>query len=171
MRYALLDRDGTIIVEKHYLQSIADLELIPQAVEGLRRLAKKGFGLVVITNQSGIGRGLVTTQQVEEIHQELVRRLAAAGVAIAKIYYCPHAPQDDCQCRKPRIALAQQAATDFGFDTSNCLVIGDKTSDVEFGRNINARTVLVRTGYGKEHEQTANPDSIATDLLEAADQA
>lgn len=171
MRYALLDRDGTIIVEKHYLKSIADLELIPQAVEGLRRLAQKGFGLIVITNQSGIGRGLVTRLQVEEIHQELVRRLAAEGVAIAQIYCCPHAPEDECDCRKPKIALAQQAAADFGFDTNTCLVIGDKTSDVEFGRNINARTILVRTGYGKEHEQMANPHAFANDLLEAADQA
>ncbi len=163
-RYALLDRDGTIIVEKHYLNSIHDLELLPYAVEGLQALVAQGYSLIVVSNQSGIGRGLVTIEQVEAIHLELKRRLHAEGIDLAGIYYCPHTPQDNCECRKPKIGMARQAIADFGFDPENALVIGDKVSDIEFGRAIGARTVLVRTGYGRLHEATARPDLIADDL-------
>ena len=163
-RYALLDRDGTIIVEKHYLKSVDELELLPHAIEGLRALAAQGYGLIVVSNQSGIGRGLVTVEQVEAIHAELKRRLSAGGVEIAAFYYCPHAPQDGCECRKPKTGMARQAMADFGFDPEKSLVIGDKASDIEFGRAIGARTVLVRTGYGHQHEAAARPDVIADDL-------
>jgi len=169
MRFALLDRDGTIIVEKNYLKSVDQLELLPNAAEGLRMLASQGFSLIVITNQSGIGRGLLTVAEVDAIHSELLRRLAAEGVNVAAIYYCPHAPEANCDCRKPRIALANQAATDLGgFDPSQSVVIGDKTSDIEFGRALGARTILVRTGYGREHEHAAKADAIADSLEQAA---
>jgi D-glycero-D-manno-heptose 1,7-bisphosphate phosphatase len=168
MRFALLDRDGTIIVEKHYLEKIDELELMPGAVEGLRSLAARGFGLIVITNQSGIGRGLVTVEGVETIHAELKRRLAFEGVSIAAIYYCPHAPSDGCDCRKPRTGLALKAAADFGFDPAESIVIGDKSSDIEFGRALEARSILVRTGYGVNHEKTARADAIAENLIDAA---
>jgi D-glycero-D-manno-heptose 1,7-bisphosphate phosphatase len=168
VRYALLDRDGTIIVEKNYLKSADQLELLPHAVEGLRALARQGFGLIVITNQSGIGRGLIAVEEVEAIHAELKRRLAQEGVILAGIYYCPHLPSENCACRKPRTALALQAAKDFGFDPAESVVIGDKTSDIEFGRALNARAILVRTGYGLEHVQTARPDDVADDLEHAA---
>ena len=165
MRYALLDRDGTIIVEKHYLKTVADLELLPAAASGLRRLAAQGFGLIVITNQSGIGRGLLTVEDVEAIHLELKRRLAYEGVDLAAIYYCPHAPAAHCECRKPKPLLALRAAVDFSFNLREAIVIGDKTSDIEFGRAIGARrTILVRTGYGREHEQTAGADLVVDDL-------
>ena len=171
MRFALLDRDGTIIVEKNYLKSVDQLELLPNAAEGLRMLASQGFSLIVITNQSGIGRGLLTVAEVDAIHAELKRRLAAEGVKIAGIYYCPHSPDSNCACRKPRTALAHQAAADFGFDPSESLVIGDKTSDIEFGRALGARTILVRTGYGREHEGSVHANVVADNLLEAAQSA
>jgi D-glycero-D-manno-heptose 1,7-bisphosphate phosphatase len=167
-RYALLDRDGTIVVEKNYLKSKDQLELLPHAVEGLRMLRSQGFGLIVISNQSGIGRGLVTSDEVEAIHAELKGRLAQEGVILAGIYYCPHAPSENCVCRKPRTALALQAAKDLGFDPVESVVIGDKTSDIEFGRALNARTILVRTGYGLEHVHTTRPDMIADNLAHAA---
>jgi D-glycero-D-manno-heptose 1,7-bisphosphate phosphatase len=168
MRFALLDRDGTIIVEKHYLKSVDQLELLPHTVSGLRLLVDQGFGLIVITNQSGIGRGLITVEEVEAIHTELIKRLAAEGVKIAAIYYCPHAPADHCECRKPQTRLAEQAAADFGFDLGESLVIGDKASDIEFGRNLNAYTILVRTGYGTLHEHHARPHLVAENLADAA---
>jgi D-glycero-D-manno-heptose 1,7-bisphosphate phosphatase len=164
----LLDRDGTIVVEKHYLKSIDQLELLPDAVEGLRMLAAGGFGLIVISNQSGVGRGLVTVEEVEAIHAELRRRLAAQGVEIAAIYYCPHSPAEHCGCRKPLTELAEQASKEFGFNLAEAVVIGDKTSDIEFGRAIGARTILVRTGYGREHEPNARPDAVVNTLREAA---
>lgn len=165
-RYALLDRDGTIIVERNYLKSIADLKLLPHSAEGLRKLSAQGFGLIIITNQSGIGRGLMTAQDVEAVHTELHRRLSNEGVQIDGIYYCPHAPDVNCGCRKPKTALALQAAKEHGFDPRESIVIGDKASDIEFGRALEAaRTILVRTGYGKQHEHSAHPDQVADDLL------
>src|SRR5436305_10588647 len=101
MRFALLDRDGTVLVEKHYLKTVDRLELLPNSAAGLRLLADRGFGLIVITNQSGIGRGLITVAEVEAIHAELKKRLAREGVSLAAIYYCPHAPAAQCDCRKP----------------------------------------------------------------------
>ena len=167
-RFAILDRDGTILVERHYLKSVDEIELLPRAVEGLRLLAEQGFGLVVITNQSGIGRGLMTVDEVEAIHLELQRRLRANGVELAAMYYCPHAPSDNCECRKPGTALAAMAAVDLGFDPSQAVVIGDKATDIEFGRKLNARTILVRTGYGRQHEPNTLADIVADDLEQAA---
>ena len=163
-RFVLLDRDGTIIVEKHYLKSLSDLELLPNSVTGLRKLAAQGYGLIVITNQSGVGRGLVTSDEVEAIHQALITRLARQGVELAAVYYCPHAPASNCPCRKPKTQLAEQAARDFHFDLTQSLVIGDKASDIQFGRAIGARTVLVRTGYGRQQEEAAKPDRAIDDL-------
>ncbi len=168
MRFALLDRDGTIIAEKHYLKSVADLELLPNAVAGLRKLSSMGLGLIVVTNQSGVARGLITIADVEAIHAELKRRLAEQQIDIAAFYYCPHAPDQGCDCRKPRTGLAKQAAADFGFDPKQSLVIGDKAPDIEFGRKLGAQTILVRTGYGLQHEPTANADAVADHLEEAA---
>jgi len=167
-RFALLDRDGTVIVEKHYLKSVSDLEFLPHAVAGLRRLSDQGYGLILVTNQSGVGRGLVSIAEVDAIHAELTRRLTAEGIDLAAIYYCPHTPDDQCECRKPRTGLARKAAADFGFDPSESLVIGDKSSDIEFGRNLNAYTVLVRTGCGAQHEYTAGADAVADNLEDAA---
>ena len=167
-RYALLDRDGTILVEKNYLNSIEDMELLPGALDGLSLLNAKGFGLIVITNQSGIGRGLVTVEAVEAIHAELIRRLEAEGIPLSAVYYCPHLPSDHCDCRKPRAGLAERAAADFGFNLSESLVIGDKASDIAFGRAIKARSFLVRTGYGTEQESLAHADLVVDNLKEAA---
>ena len=168
-RYALLDRDGTIVVEKNYLRSADDLEFLPNAIEGLNLLAAQWYQLIIITNQSGIARGLMTVEEVEAIHAELTRRLYAQGVFIRGIYYCPHSPEADCECRKPRTGLVERARAEHGFRLDQCLVIGDKTSDIELGRNIGARrSILVRTGYGKQHEATAQADVVADDLLAAA---
>ena len=167
-RFCILDRDGTLIAEKNYLRSVDQLELLPDAVEGLRLLAALGYGLIVITNQSGIGRGLLTVAEVEAIHAEMVRRLEAEGVHLERVYYCRHAPSEGCSCRKPGVALAAQAAHDFGFDLTKALVIGDNESDIEFGRNCGAQTILVRTGYGALYAPGTKADLVADNLLEAA---
>ena len=169
MNYVLLDRDGTIIVEKYYLSTAAGVELLPGALEGLRSLRDAGFGLIVVTNQSGIGRGKLTLETLADIHAELQRQLAAGGVRIDAFYHCPHMPEDDCECRKPKPALALRAASAFGFDPRRSFVIGDKPADIELGRNCGARTILVRTGYGRDFESAGlTADFVADDLSEAA---
>jgi D-glycero-D-manno-heptose 1,7-bisphosphate phosphatase len=168
--YVLLDRDGTIIVERNYLSRVEDIELLPGAVEGLRTLQLSGFTLIVITNQSGIGRGILTPDTLAEIHAELERRLALGGVHITAFYHCPHVPDDNCDCRKPKPLLAERAAADFGFDLKDSFVVGDKPCDIDLGRNCGARTILVRTGYGREYEASGlKADCITDDLVSAAD--
>jgi phosphoheptose isomerase len=167
--FVLLDRDGTIIVEKHYLSSVEEIELLPGAGEGLRLLQDAGFGLIVVTNQSGIARGKLTPATLGIIHAELERRLAASGVKIDAFYYCPHVPEDHCDCRKPKPLLAERAASDFNFDPRRSFVIGDKPCDIDLGKNFGARTILVRTGYGREYEAAGiSVDFVADDLVQAA---
>lgn len=167
--YILLDRDGTIVIEKNYLSSVDDLELLPGAVEGLRMLQEAGYGLIVVTNQSGIARGKLTAETLAVIHAELERRLAEGGVKIDAFYHCPHIPEDHCDCRKPKPLLANRAAADFNFDLQHSFVIGDKPCDIDLGKNCGARTILVRTGYGLHYEAAGiDVDFVANDLVEAA---
>lgn len=151
-RFVVLDRDGTVIVERHYLADPGEVALIPGVALALRRLQEQGIGLVVLTNQSGVGRGLFTAQRVEAIHQRLRTLLAVEGVQLDGIFYCPHTPDDGCACRKPATGLLERAARQLGFAPQESVVIGDKVCDIELGRRVGATTVLVRTGYGAEHE-------------------
>lgn len=170
-RFVLLDRDGTINVEREYLSDPEELELISGAAEGLRALQQLGLGLVVVTNQSGIGRGYFDTARVDEIHRHLCRLLAAEGVTLTGIYVCPHRPEEGCNCRKPRPGLALRAADELGFVPQECFVIGDKDCDVDLGKSVGATSLLVRTGYGTLCEQARRslPDFVVADLAEAAD--
>jgi D-glycero-D-manno-heptose 1,7-bisphosphate phosphatase len=167
-RFVLVDRDGTINVEKDYLSDPAGLELIPGAAEGLRALAKLGLGLVVVTNQSGIGRGYFSLETLETIHRRLRDMLTAEGITLDGVYFCPHGPEDDCDCRKPLPGMVVQAAQELGFDPKQAFVIGDKAADVDLGRAVGAKSILVRTGYGRQHEGKCRPDHVADDLLAAA---
>ena len=167
--YILLDRDGTVIVEKNYLSTPDEIELLPGAVEGMRLMQDAGFGLIIVTNQSGIARGKLTLETLAVIHAEIERLLAEGGVRIDAFYHCPHVPEDRCDCRKPEPLLAQRAASDFGFDLRNSFVIGDKPCDIYLGKNCGARTILVRTGYGREHEAAGlEAGFVADNLVEAA---
>lgn len=169
-RFVLLDRDGTINVEKEYLSSVESLELLPNAAAGLSALRDLGLGLVVLTNQSGIGRGYFTAETVDGIHRALAALLAADGVSLDGIYVCPHGPEEGCPCRKPSPGLAEQAARELGFRLADAFVIGDKGADIELGLRVGAITILVRTGYGRQVEANgeANPDYVADDLAGAA---
>jgi len=168
--WVVLDRDGTIIQERNYLSDLRQVELIPGSAEGLRQLQNSGLQLVMITNQSGIGRGYFSLQRLKTIHQKLVRTLNSHGVRLEHIYFCPHLPSDRCQCRKPRTALLDRAAKDLHLDPANCFVIGDKASDIEMGKRSGATTFLVCTGYGYQVSQdgASNPDFVANDLFQAA---
>lgn len=169
-QFVLLDRDGTIIVDRHYLSDPAQVELLPGAAEGLRRLQDLGFGLVVVTNQSGIGRGYFDEAQLARIHQRMNALLQGEQIWLKGIYFCPHRPEEYCSCRKPEPGLVFAAASELGFEPSACVVIGDKPSDIELGRRIRAVTFLVRTGYGNEsaNEVACQPDYIVDGLNEAS---
>ncbi|MDJ0765723.1 MAG: HAD family hydrolase [Myxococcota bacterium] len=159
-RVVLLDRDGTINEERDYLSDPAGLALLPRSGAGLRRMAALGFDLVVVTNQSGLARGYFDWQTLGAIHDRLRGRLAAEGVHLGGIYVCPHHPDDQCRCRKPRTGLVDRAARELGFDPAMGYVIGDNICDIELGIAVKARTILVRTGYGKE---------LAVDIHRTAD--
>jgi D-glycero-D-manno-heptose 1,7-bisphosphate phosphatase len=167
--FVLLDRDGTLNVEKHYLSDPDQLELFPAVVPALKRLRELGYGLVVLTNQSGIGRGYFGLDAVDRVHDRLRELLAAGGVSVDGIYICPHGPDEACDCRKPLPGMARQAMADFGFDPAQAIMIGDKAADVDLGHAIGATSILVRTGWGADTEKEGGcvPDAIVDDLAGA----
>lgn len=170
-RYVLLDRDGTINEEIGYVLSPDELRLIPGSAEAVRELRTLGLGIVVITNQSPIGRGLLTERGLGEIHDRLRTLLHAEGAELDAIEHCPHAPEDACECRKPEPGMARRAAEALGFDPTECFVVGDHAADMGLGRRIGARTILVRTGHGQEELGAGAgelADHVADDLRAAA---
>ena len=169
-RYVLLDRDGTVILDKHYLHDPEGVELLPMAVEGLRRLQGLGFGLAVLTNQSGVGRGYYAESTVHACNERMVELLKAEGVTLDGIFFCPHEPEAGCDCRKPRPGLMLKAAEELSFDPAQGFMIGDKSADMGLGRATGATTILVRTGKGAEQEAKCSDsaDHVADDLFGAA---
>jgi D-glycero-D-manno-heptose 1,7-bisphosphate phosphatase len=165
-----LDRDGTIVVERDHLSLPEQVELLPGAAEGLRLLRRLGLGLVVVSNQSAIGRGLFDESRLTAINARLQELLKAEGVVLDGIYVCPHRPDAGCQCRKPEIGLVKQAVREYDFEPALSFVVGDKECDIELGRRIGAKTILVRTGYGAETaaRKDLKPDYVADDLRAAA---
>ena len=161
-----LDRDGTLMKDVDYCGDPSEVEVFPSAAHALTRLKAAGFRLIVITNQSGIGRGFFDERQYRSVEAELYRQLGAGLIDAS--YHCPHHPDENCACRKPSPNLVQQAADEHQLDLTGSFFVGDKLSDIECGRRAGVRTVLVRTGYGK----TADPgrsDYVASDLGVAAD--
>ena len=166
-KVVILDRDGTVVIDKHYLNHPAELEFLPGAAEGLRCLFEHGFELIVITNQSGVGRGLFSARRLKQIHRRLSEMVLAAGARLAAIYVCPHVPADACECRKPRMGLLLRAASDLNFRPDEAIVIGDKPSDIGLGRSVGATTVLIAAG-SNQVEALSAPDHVVRDLAEAA---
>ena len=164
--FILLDRDGTLNVEKHYLSDPDQLALFPGTGSALKRLRELGYGLAVLTNQSGVGRGYFGLDAVERVHDRLRELLAADGASVDGIFVCPHGPDEACDCRKPLPGLAEQARAEFGFDPQRAVMIGDKAADIGLGQAIGAATILVRTGWGADAEkaQECDPDVIVDDL-------
>lgn len=170
-RFALLDRDGTINEEVGHLDDPDDLRLIPGSAAAIRRLKALGLGIVVVTNQANVGRGLLEPADLERIHARLRAMLAAEDAEVDAILYCPHAPEDGCRCRKPAPGMALDAAERFGFDPADAFVVGDHAGDAGMGRAIGATTFLVLTGHGAEEQVKAGGDAdhVAADLAAAAD--
>ena len=166
-RFVLIDRDGTINVEKHYLSDPDQLELYPGVAAAIRRLNRLTLGVAVVTNQSGIARGYFDLARLDEIHTRLYALLEAEGAVIDGLYICPHGPDDDCDCRKPLPGMVNQAVAEHHFDPAQAFMIGDKEVDVDLGRAVGATTFLVRTGHGAKHVEATKADHVVADLAEA----
>ena len=144
-----LDRDGVIIENRaSYVRSVAEVRFIPGALEALARLAHLPNPIVVVTNQSPIGRGLISREAVDQINAHVRRSVEAAGGRVDGVYLCPHRPEEGCECRKPAPGLLLQAARDLGIDLPASLVIGDAVSDVQAAVAVGATPVLVLSGLG-----------------------
>ncbi len=162
-----VDRDGVLVEDIVYPYQIEDFKLIPSAIEGLKLL--KEYKLFIITNQSGIGRGYYTLKDFENFNNHLLKELKKHNIKIQKTYYCPHKPEDNCGCRKPKIKFLKDAEKEFKINLKKSFVIGDKKSDIEMGRNAGCRTILVLTGHGKKEKDDVTADYVAKDLLDAAE--
>ncbi|GIV76550.1 MAG: D,D-heptose 1,7-bisphosphate phosphatase [Litorilinea sp.] len=166
-----LDRDGTLIHDVGYPRDPAEVELLPGVVQALHLLHKRGMALVVISNQSGIGRGLLTDDDLTRVHNRLVQVLAQHGVKLDGAYYCPHAPWERCACRKPHPGLLHRAAEELDLDLADSFMVGDKWSDVAAGHQAGCRTVLLRNRANpmetppRKLDRTS--DMIVPDLLAA----
>lgn len=133
-RAVFIDRDGTIAKDVPYCSRPEDFELLPGAAEGIKLLKENGFLVIIITNQSGIARGYFTEETLAKIHQKMQMELAQYGACVDAIYYCPHHPDDGCDCRKPKPKLVLQAARDLNIDLSQSYVIGDSEMDIELAK-------------------------------------
>lgn len=164
-----LDRDGTINIDTGYLADPAEVRLIDGAAEAIRRLNEAGVKALVISNQSGVGRGLFTETDLAKVNTRLVELLVASGARLDGIYCCPHRPDDGCQCRKPATGLVKDAAAEHGVEIGRGCVVGDKAIDMELGRNLGVRTILVLTGNGRAELEKVSPppDYVAYDLADA----
>lgn len=175
-----LDRDGTIIEDVGFLRDVSQIDLLPWSADAIHRLHDGGFVVVVITNQSGVGRGYFDEAHVQATHAALDTMLNAAGARIEGYYYCPHYPSSidarygiACDCRKPAPGLLRRAAADLGIDLTQSWMVGDWWRDVQAGIAAGTRTILVRSGRSENHRpapgDAPRPDAILNNLMEAAD--
>lgn len=163
-----LDRDGTLIEEVNFLSEVEHLRVFDYTEHALQRLKDAGFLLIVVTNQSGIGRGLYTEADMHAIHDALQEK---TNSLIDGFYFCPHVPDAGCDCRKPGTGMFLRAETDHAIEIAASWMIGDKKIDIEAGKNAGVQTILVRTGYGAEHSESISgvADIVTDDLGEAAE--
>jgi len=166
----LLDRDGTLIEERNYLSDPRQVRLLPGAAQGLRRLSLAGFRVVVVTNQSGVGRGLITREQVRRVNRRFLQLLREKKAPLDGLYWCPHRPSARCSCRKPRLGLAKRASRNLGVPWRRSISVGDRPSDIRLGQKTGGAGVLVLTGYGARWRRTSiKADHVAKDFADAVD--
>jgi len=179
---AFIDRDGTLIEDKHYLADPDKIVFVPGALEAVRKLKQAGCLIVVVSNQSGVARGFFPTTTVDRVHQRLTELMAAAGCAPDDIRFCPHLPdgddpayRGDCECRKPKPGMLEQAGRELHIDMKRSYMIGDKFSDIQCGRAAGTAAILVRTGEGRQTENNLpshpylRPDAVADGVGAAAE--
>jgi D-glycero-D-manno-heptose 1,7-bisphosphate phosphatase len=160
----LLDRDGVVIENRpDYIRSWSDVVFLPNALQALARVRETPYRIVVITNQSAVGRGLLSLEEAESINRRLTQTLEAAGIPVHGIFLCPHRPEDACSCRKPQPGLILQAARSLSLDLSRSILVGDALSDLQAGLAAGVGTLaLVRTGRGHEQEALLRGAALAT---------
>ena len=177
-----IDRDGTLTEEVGYVNHPQRIRLLPRSAEAIRRLNAAGIPAVLVTNQAGLARGYFSADVLQAVNDEMQRQLKDAGARLDGVYVCVHHPTEgvppyrlDCDCRKPKPGLLTRAARELGLDLAASTMVGDKASDLESGRVVGARGVLVLTGYGQgdwEYRRDTfrvPPDHVADDLLDAVD--
>lgn len=168
-RAVFLDRDGTIIEDHGYLSDPGQVVFFKDTVEALKRLQKQ-YDLFIVTNQSGVAKGLITGRDVERVNAHILSHLAASGVRVVETYVCPHARDNDCRCMKPKPYFLRKAETDYGIDLLNSYVIGDHPHDVEFAENGGAKGIYVLTGHGAKHQpELTEGAAVADGIREAAE--
>lgn len=173
-KIVFLDRDGTINVEKNYVHRIEDFQFIEGSIQGIKLLNDNGYKVFVISNQAGIARGYYSEADVDILHRYVNDELFKQGAHIDGFFYCPHHPEHgvgiyktECQCRKPRIGMFEQATKELDVDKNVSWMIGDNISDIQAGKNYGVRTILVATGYGKETIDRIKPNYFVPNLYEA----
>ena len=162
-----LDRDGTVIFdpEDERVDREDKIKLFPDSIKALKYLADHGFGVIFITNQAGIAEGRISLQDFDRINNKVLEMLAPSGIKILKTYVCPHSPEDNCECRKPKPAMILKAAEEFNIDLVNSYMIGDRESDIMAGINAGTKTILVKTANKPVEAKEAN--YTASTLLDA----
>ena len=173
-RAIFLDRDGTLNYDsKEYVKSVDEFKVFAETPAAIKKLTRAGYLIIIITNQSGISRNYFTEAELARMHSKLFKKVEAAGGRIDAIYYCPHHPDDNCDCRKPGIANIQKAVEKFDIDLSNSYFIGDSAKDIAAGNRAGCKTILVKTGV-KDYSPDAlekwepQPDFIFDNILQAA---
>jgi len=176
-RAVFLDRDGTLNEDIGYPADFRQVHIYPAAFEAVRDLRRAGFAVVVITHQSGLGRGYFDEQELDALHARFLEEFARRGAPLDRLYSCPHAPEGPadagCSCAKPRSRLGLLAARDLGLDLGASYMVGDKPDDILFGLNIGAVPILVLTGYGRRAAADlaalgVRPGHTASGIIEAA---
>lgn len=160
-RAIFLDRDGTVIHDAGYPSDPCDVEPMPGAADALCLLHEAGFLLVLVSNQSGIGRGYITPEEAAAVHEEVIRQFEQEGVTFDGSYYCPHAPTAECTCRKPAPGMLLEAARDLNIDLARSVMVGDKESDIEAARRAGCAAVLFSPSQARSTTNSA--DAIAAD--------
>ena len=171
VKSVFIDRDGTINVNVEYLDNPDDLMIYPDVGKGIKQLQDHGFKIIVITNQSGIARGYYTKETLQSIHKRLLKELAKEGASIDDIFYCPHHPDDGCDCRKPNTGLFEQAIKKHDINVKQSYVIGDRMIDVEAGHCLGLKTVLIPENEelveAERKLSTIEPNYICQDFYSA----
>ena len=166
-KVVFLDRDGVINRDSpDYIKSWSEFEFLPGSLEAIQKLTAEGFAIVVITNQSAIGRKLISKKQLEHMHRMMAENVRSHGGRIDDIFYCPHVPADDCNCRKPKPGMIHRAVHTYPIDPASSIMIGDSVRDIACARNAGCgHAILVKTGYGVEAEKRLSREGISADFI------
>ncbi|MBU0573656.1 MAG: D-glycero-beta-D-manno-heptose 1,7-bisphosphate 7-phosphatase [Candidatus Margulisbacteria bacterium] len=178
LKAVFLDKDGTISRDVGYLNDPDKLEIFPYSAAAIKMLNNAGYRVFVISNQAGIARGLLTENILQAIDKKMIRTLLGQGAIIDAVYYCPHHPQHgtypfrkECDCRKPGSGMLKKAVKSYDIDVAASFMVGDKKTDIDAGKDLGVKTILIHTGYGKDEEKKFapgnRPDHVADNLFEA----